>query len=101
MSLVSVRWVSTALEALASSPARTASWIARCTSRTSARLRVLVVESRRAAGMETTAATLSWALYLLARHPETERRLHAETDAVLAGLRPPMSICRSWTSPAA
>jgi cytochrome P450 len=37
-----------------------------------------------AAGHETTASTLFWTFYLLARHPEQERRLHAEVDA-LAG----------------
>ena len=36
------------------------------------------------AGSETTANTLSWACYLLARHGEVERRLHAEVDALLA-----------------
>ena len=36
------------------------------------------------AGSETTANTLSWAYYLLARHAEAERRLHAEVDALLA-----------------
>jgi cytochrome P450 len=36
-------------------------------------------------GSETTAHTLAWALYLLARHPEVERRVHAEVDHVLAG----------------
>ncbi|MEU1285080.1 cytochrome P450 [Kitasatospora sp. NPDC005856] len=35
------------------------------------------------AGTETTAATLAWALDLLARHPEVERRLHGEVDTVL------------------
>jgi cytochrome P450 len=35
------------------------------------------------AGHETTAATLAWTWYLLARHPHVERRLHAELDAVL------------------
>ncbi|WP_282785882.1 cytochrome P450 [Nocardia sp. CC201C] len=35
------------------------------------------------AGTETTATTLAWALYLLARNPEVEHRLHAEVDAVL------------------
>jgi cytochrome P450 len=34
------------------------------------------------AGHETTGATLFWALYLIARHPEQERRLHAEIDAL-------------------
>ncbi|WP_225625950.1 cytochrome P450 [Streptomyces werraensis] len=37
------------------------------------------------AGIETTAAALAWALDLLAQHPETERRLHAEVDTVLNG----------------
>lgn len=34
------------------------------------------------AGHETTAVTLTWALTLLARHPEVEARLHAEVDAL-------------------
>lgn len=37
------------------------------------------------AGAETIAVTLAWALYLLARHPDVEERLHAEVDTVLAG----------------
>jgi cytochrome P450 len=37
------------------------------------------------AGVETTAATLAWALHLIARHPHVEERLHSEADAVLAG----------------
>ena len=36
------------------------------------------------AGSETTANALSWAYYLLARHADVERRLHAEVDALLA-----------------
>ncbi len=40
------------------------------------------------AGHETTALNLSWSWYLLAQHPEVERKLHAELDAVLGG-RPP------------
>jgi len=40
------------------------------------------------AGHETTANALSWAWYLLARHPEAEARLHEEVDRVLGG-RPP------------
>lgn len=36
-------------------------------------------------GTETTAATLAWALHLLARHPEIEQQLHAEADTVLGG----------------
>jgi cytochrome P450 len=35
------------------------------------------------AGHETTANALSWTWYLLARHPEVERQLHAELDEVL------------------
>ncbi|MFD9523385.1 cytochrome P450 [Streptomyces sp. NPDC059979] len=34
-------------------------------------------------GIETTAATLAWALHEIARNPDIEERLHAEVDAVL------------------
>jgi cytochrome P450 len=37
------------------------------------------------AGIETSALALSWLLHEIARHPEVERRLHAEVDEVLAG----------------
>ncbi|MFJ8624833.1 cytochrome P450 [Kitasatospora sp. NPDC093550] len=37
------------------------------------------------AGMETTAATLSWAWTLLAANPSVRERLHAELDTVLDG----------------
>jgi cytochrome P450 len=37
------------------------------------------------AGHETTALALSWSLYLLATHPEAERKFHAELDEVLGG----------------
>lgn len=37
---------------------------------------------------ETTTNTLSWAFYLLARHPEAERRVHEEAGRVLAGRLP-------------
>jgi cytochrome P450 len=40
------------------------------------------------AGHETTGNGLNWVWYLLAQHPEVERRLHSELDTVLAG-RPP------------
>jgi cytochrome P450 len=40
------------------------------------------------AGHETTALTMAWTWYLLARNPEAQARLHAELDAVL-GDRPP------------
>lgn len=36
-------------------------------------------------GTETTASSLAWAFHLVAAHPEIERSLHAEVDAVLAG----------------
>lgn len=35
------------------------------------------------AGHDTTAATLTWLLYLLTLHPDAERRLRAETDRVV------------------
>jgi len=34
------------------------------------------------AGHETTASALNWTWYLLSQHPEVERRLHAEIDAL-------------------
>jgi cytochrome P450 len=37
------------------------------------------------AGHETTANALTWALYLLALHPETARQLEAEVDSLLGG----------------
>ncbi|MFE5300704.1 cytochrome P450 [Streptomyces sp. NPDC056632] len=37
------------------------------------------------AGSETSATTLTWALHLLTEHPEVERRLRDELDAVLDG----------------
>ncbi len=40
------------------------------------------------AGHETTALTLSWAWYLIARNPEVERKFHAELDEVLDGRSP-------------
>ncbi|MER5733228.1 cytochrome P450 [Streptomyces sp. NPDC002138] len=39
------------------------------------------------AGTETSATTLSWIFHELGRHPEVEKRLHAEVDAVV-GDRP-------------
>lgn len=41
------------------------------------------------AGAESTALCLSSAVELLGRHPEEERRLHSEVDAVLASGQPP------------
>jgi cytochrome P450 len=40
------------------------------------------------AGHETTAIALSWAMYLLAHHPDTERRLRAELQDTLDGRKP-------------
>ena len=40
------------------------------------------------AGNETTAVTLAWAWYLLSKHPEVARKLHAELDTVLGGRVP-------------
>jgi len=40
------------------------------------------------AGQETTALTLTWAWYLLARHPEAEAMLWQELDEALAGRSP-------------
>jgi cytochrome P450 len=40
------------------------------------------------AGHETTALALSWTWYLLAQHPEAERRLAEEVQSVLAGREP-------------
>ena len=40
------------------------------------------------AGHETTANALNWLWYLLAQHPEVERRLHDEIDRVLGGRLP-------------
>ncbi len=41
------------------------------------------------AGHETTALTLTWTLYLLARHPEVAARIEAEVDAVVGADRAP------------
>jgi len=40
------------------------------------------------AGHETTALTLSWAWYLLAKHPDAEKTFHRELDEVLGGRAP-------------
>jgi cytochrome P450 len=46
------------------------------------------------AGHDTTALTLTYAWYLLSEHPDAERRLHEEVDAVLDGDRPGMAHVR-------
>lgn len=43
------------------------------------------------AGHETTANALTWTWYLLSQHPEVERRLHAEIDAVLGDRAPELT----------
>jgi cytochrome P450 len=43
------------------------------------------------AGHETTALTLSWAWYLLARNPDIEEKFHAELDEVLGGKLPALA----------
>ena len=43
------------------------------------------------AGHETTAVSLTYTAYLLAQHPEVERKLVAELDDVLGGDRPTMA----------
>ncbi len=43
------------------------------------------------AGHETTANAVSWALYLLARHPDAYRRLRTEATTVLGGRTPSAS----------
>ena len=53
------------------------------------------------AGHDTTALTLTWGLYLLARYPGVVRTLEQELDDVLAGRRQrrPMSrdcVTRTW-----
>lgn len=40
------------------------------------------------AGHETTALALAWCLWLLARHPETQRRVREELEETLEGGRP-------------
>ena len=46
------------------------------------------IETMMFAGHETTAATLTWAFYLLSQHPDPAAKLHAELDRVLAGRAP-------------
>jgi cytochrome P450 len=43
------------------------------------------------AGHETTANTLAWTWFLLARHPEAEAQLHLELEQVLGGRVPSVS----------
>jgi len=43
------------------------------------------------AGHETTALTLSWAWYLLARSPDIEKKFHTELDEVLGSRSPAVS----------
>ncbi len=43
------------------------------------------------AGHETTATALTWAWYLIAKHPHVEEKLTEEVDAVLGGRTPTMA----------
>ncbi|HEX6345176.1 cytochrome P450 [Umezawaea sp.] len=42
-------------------------------------------------GIETTALALAWTFHEIARHPEVERRVHAEVDEVLGGRAPTLA----------
>jgi cytochrome P450 len=46
------------------------------------------------AGHETTALTLAWTWYLIGKHPEVEKRFHAELDEVLSGREATMADLR-------
>lgn len=47
-------------------------------------------------GAETTSAALSWALYLLAEHPDVEAELHAEVDSVIDPRASGLDACAGW-----
>jgi cytochrome P450 len=47
------------------------------------------------AGHETTALTLAHTLYLLSKHPDVERKLHAELEEVLGGRAPSANDVRA------
>ncbi|MFB6123083.1 MAG: cytochrome P450 [Haloferacaceae archaeon] len=49
------------------------------------------------AGHDTTALTLTYALYLLSKHPDAERRLHEEVDSVVDGAAPTAADVREFT----
>ena len=49
------------------------------------------------AGHETTANALSWALYLLAQHPDEWHKLQAEADRVLGQVRPTFEHLKALT----
>lgn len=49
------------------------------------------------AGHETTANALSWALYLLAQHPDEWHKLQAEADRVLGQARPTFEHLKALT----
>jgi cytochrome P450 len=48
------------------------------------------------AGHDTTALTLTYTWYLLSQHPEAERRVHEEIDAVCGGDTPTMADVREF-----
>ncbi|HKN50698.1 MAG TPA: cytochrome P450 [Actinomycetota bacterium] len=47
------------------------------------------------AGHETTATSLTFTLHLLGHHPDVQRRVHEEVDAVLAGRTPGLEDVRA------
>lgn len=47
------------------------------------------------AGHETTATSLTFALHLLGHHPDIQRRVHEEVDAVLGGRTPTLADVKS------
>jgi cytochrome P450 len=49
------------------------------------------------AGHETTALALSWTWYLLATHPEAEKKFHRELDEVLQGRTPTVGDLQKLT----
>jgi cytochrome P450 len=49
------------------------------------------------AGHETTALALSWSWYLLASHPEAEKKFHNELDEVLQGRAPTVGDMQKLT----
>ena len=49
------------------------------------------------AGHETTALSLSWSWYLLARHPEVEKKFHQELTEVLGGRAPEVTDLQNLT----
>uniref|UniRef100_A0A670IPT6 Cytochrome P450 family 4 subfamily V member 2 n=1 Tax=Podarcis muralis TaxID=64176 RepID=A0A670IPT6_PODMU len=43
-------------------------------------------------GHDTTTAAMNWCIYLLARHPEAQRKVHHELDEIFGGFRVPKGV---------